>query len=112
MLDSGKKAAAEAEIAAARVEAGAMHPKLLALRQQLEREAGALDTASTKRKRILYACAGAAALMGAWSLWSTIEASPPILGWVLTAILAGGAIFLQKQIIRLQSSRARDLEAL
>ena len=87
-------------------------PKLLSLRQQLEREAGMMDAASTKRRRIVFACAGAAALVGAWSLYTTLQAAPPIVGWVLTALLAGGAIFMQKQTIKLQSARARDLEAL
>jgi hypothetical protein len=112
MLDTTRQGAAEAEIAAARVEAGALLPRLLGLRQQLEREAGVLDAAGTKRRRIILACACAAALVGAWALWSTIEAEPPIVAWVLTALLAGGAIYMQKETLRLQGPRARDLEAL
>ena len=112
MLNGRDEHAVRAEAAAAKTDARDVLPKLLARRQLLEREAGALGVKSRNRMRALIVCGVGAGLLGAYALWATASGSPPILVWVVTAVLAICAFYLHHESRKAGAERAREVEAL
>jgi hypothetical protein len=101
-----------AEIAAGKVAAAHALPRLIAQREALEKEAGALAVAKQKRHVFLIVCGAAAAMFGLYSLWTTLAGSASVLGWVATVCLAVVAWLILQTIQRGEGERVRHLEGL
>ncbi len=106
--DEGLRAGAAAASAA---DAKAL-PMLRTYRDGLEREAGVISTATRTHKIRLAVLACAAAVAAAYSLLGTVGGEPPILGWVVTALLAVAAAVLARRRAGTERQRTRDLDDL
>jgi hypothetical protein len=104
--------AVRAEIAAAKAAAEGALPKLRALRQGLEREAGAMGVASRHAKLYMLACAGGSGLVGAYALLGTVGGTPPVIAWVVTSALAACALYLRYRSSGSEPEQRRELESL
>jgi hypothetical protein len=101
-----------AEIAAGKVVAAQSLPRLVAQRDALEKEAGALAVAKQRRFVLLIICGSGGVVAGLYSLWTTATGSASALGWVATVCLAVVASVIAHTSNRGESERVRHLEGL
>lgn len=112
MVNSKDGAAVRSEIETAKVAAAENLPKLLALRQQLELEAGRIGVASRNATRYMYGCAIGAGLAFVYALIETMNGTPPLVSWGIAAVLAACAAYLHHTAKVSAGERARALEEL
>jgi hypothetical protein len=101
-----------AEIAAGKVAAAQALPRLVAQREALEKEAGALAVAKQRRFVLLIGCGSGAVVAGLYSLWTTVIGPTSALGWATTVCLAVIASVIAHTSNRGESERVRHLEGL
>jgi hypothetical protein len=112
MSNATTDGAAQAEIAASKVDAEEMLPKLLDLRQRLEREAGIIGVKERNAYIFLVACASIAGVSGAYSLFRTFSEATSITAWVVTGVFAACAFAAHKKSTASASERRGELATL
>jgi hypothetical protein len=101
-----------AELDADKVETTKNLGLLRAYRDKLEREAGELGAQSQRHQIGITILASVAALAVVYSLWRQLTAEPPIVAWVISAVLAITAAAVSKHRSSTNRERERHLEAL
>lgn len=89
-----------------------MLPRLLARRQEMEREAGAFGRTRQHHMTVLIVLASIAAIVGIYALWTTVTGSASVIAWVVAGVLGAGAALLNSQSKHLNNSKSNEMDEL